>query len=67
MLFLSTMKLTDEMRTMLNNYRSAAKESAQKAGFNRPPNGLRMTMFSRDDDGNRSLWDLAYEPEPTGQ
>ena len=65
MLFVSTMKMTDEIRRMLDSYRSAAKDAARKAGFNRPPDGLRMTMFSRDDDGNRSLWDLAYEPSLT--
>ena len=66
MLFVSTMVMTDEIRTMLDNYRSAAKEQARLAGFTRSPDGLRMTMFGRDGDGNRKLWDLAYEPEATG-
>ncbi len=63
MLFVSTTVMTDEIRTMLDNYRSAAKEQARLAGFTRSPDGLRMTMFGQDGDGNRKLWDLAYEPE----
>jgi hypothetical protein len=44
---------------------NAGRAPPAQAGFNRPPDGLRMTMFSRDEDCNRTLWDLAYEPEAT--
>lgn len=65
MLFVSTMEMDEELRTKLDKYRSAAKDAARQAGVNRSPDGLRMTMFGQDSDGNRNLWDLAYEPEPT--
>ena len=39
MLMVSTTKVTDETRTMLDNYRSAAKEQARLAGFTRSPDG----------------------------